>query len=58
MPKIFTNRNLERMKAKKKLPENTYTPPLAVDDAVRKSWFTTYNIDLVNRIRSIKHATS
>jgi hypothetical protein len=46
------------MKEKKKLPENTYTPPLAVDDAVRKSWFTTYNIDLVNRIRSIKHATS
>jgi hypothetical protein len=41
------------MKAKKKLPENTYTPPLAVDDAVRKSWFTTYNIDLVNRIREL-----
>jgi len=33
---------------------NSYTPALAIDDAKRKQWFTTYNIALVNRIREIK----
>ena len=33
---------------------NSYTPALAIDDAKRKQWFTTYNIDLVNEIRRIR----
>jgi hypothetical protein len=33
---------------------NSYTPALAIDDAKRKQWFTTYNVALVNRIREIK----
>jgi len=33
--------------------ENTYKPK-HIDDAKRKEWFTTYNQDLVNRIRAIK----
>lgn len=37
-----------------KTAENTYIPPMHIDDAKRKEWFTTYNIDLVNRIRTIK----
>lgn len=41
-------------KKKVKEVENTYIPPLHIDDAKRKEWFTTYNIELVNRIRSIK----
>jgi hypothetical protein len=34
--------------------ENTYTPPLHIDDAKRKEWFTTYDIERVNAIRQIK----
>lgn len=33
---------------------NSYTPALAIDDAKRKQWFTTYNLHLVNEIRRIK----
>jgi hypothetical protein len=41
-------------KTKQDWSANSYTPALAVDDAKRKQWFTTYNIALVNRIREIK----
>jgi hypothetical protein len=41
-------------KVKQDWSANSYTPALAVDDAKRKQWFTTYNIALVNRIREIK----
>ena len=34
--------------------ENTYIPPMGVNDANRKQFFTTYNVELVNRIRDIK----
>lgn len=34
--------------------ENTYTPPMGVNDANRKQFFTTYNVELVNEIRRIK----
>jgi len=33
---------------------NTYTPPMGVCDAIRKQHFTTYNIELMQRIREIK----
>jgi hypothetical protein len=41
-------------KVKQDWSTNSYTPALAIDDAKRKQWFTTYNIALVNRIREIK----
>ena len=34
--------------------ENTYTPPMGVNDANRKQHFTTYNVELMNEIRRIK----
>jgi hypothetical protein len=34
--------------------KNTYTPPMGVNDANRKQFFTTYNLELVNEIRRIK----
>jgi hypothetical protein len=34
--------------------ENSYTPPMGVNDANRKQFFTTYNVELVNEIRRIK----
>ena len=34
--------------------ENTYTPPMGVNDANRKQFFTTYNVELVNELRRIK----
>ena len=34
--------------------ENTYTPPMGVNDANRKQFFTSYNVELVNEIRRIK----
>lgn len=34
--------------------KNTYTPPMGVNDANRKQFFTTYNVELVNEIRRIK----
>lgn len=34
--------------------QNEFIPAVAVDDAKRKQWFTTYNVDLMNRIRDIK----
>lgn len=33
---------------------NEFTPALAVCDIVRKQFFTTYDIALMNRIREIK----
>jgi hypothetical protein len=38
------------------LPEiqNEYTPPMHINDAVRKQFFTSYNVELVNRLRDIK----
>lgn len=39
---------------KKQVQENTYTPPLAINDAKRKQFFTNYNIELMQRIREIK----
>ncbi|MCF8255027.1 MAG: hypothetical protein K9J84_10670 [Bacteroidia bacterium] len=43
------NRSVKPTKA-----ENTYTPPMGVNDANRKQFFTTYNVELVNEIRRIK----
>ena len=34
--------------------ENTYTPPMGVNDANRKQHFTSYNVELMNEIRRIK----
>jgi hypothetical protein len=34
--------------------ENTYTPPMGVNDANRKQFFTSYNVELVNELRRIK----
>lgn len=34
--------------------QNEFIPAVAVDDAKRKQWFTTYNVDLMNEIRRIK----
>ena len=34
--------------------KNTYIPPMGVNDANRKQFFTTYNVELVNEIRRIK----
>jgi hypothetical protein len=34
--------------------ENSYTPPMGVNDANRKQFFTTYNVELVNELRRIK----
>lgn len=34
--------------------ENTFTPSLGVDDAIRKQFFTIYDVDRVNQIRMIK----
>ena len=34
--------------------ENSYTPPMGVNDANRKQFFTSYNVELVNEIRRIK----
>jgi len=38
------------------LPEiqNEYTPPMHINDAVRKQFFTSYNVELANRLRDIK----
>ena len=42
------------MKKAKDFSQNTYTPPMAVCDEKRNQWFTTYNVELMNRIRAIK----
>lgn len=34
--------------------ENSYTPPMGVNDAYRKQHFTTYNVELMQEIRRIK----
>ena len=34
--------------------ENSYTHPMGVNDANRKQFFTSYNVELVNEIRRIK----
>jgi hypothetical protein len=34
--------------------ENTYTPAMGVNDAKRKQYFTTYNVELMQEIRRIK----
>lgn len=34
--------------------ENTYVPPMHIDDAKRQEWFTHYDIERVNAIRKIK----
>jgi hypothetical protein len=47
--KNFLNRSVKPTRA-----ENTYTPPMGVNDAHRKQHFTTYNVELMNRIRDIK----
>lgn len=39
---------------KKETAENTYIPAMGVNDAKRKQFFTTYNIELMNEIRRIK----
>ena len=39
---------------KKQVLENTYIPPLVINDAKRKQFFTNYNIELMNEIRRIK----
>ena len=47
--KNFLNRSVKPTKL-----ENTYTPPMGVNDAHRKQHFTTYNLELMNEIRRIK----
>lgn len=47
--KQWLNKDVKPTKA-----ENTYTPPMGVNDAKRIQWFTTYNVDLMNEIRRIK----
>jgi hypothetical protein len=47
--KNFLNRSVKPTKA-----ENTYFPPMGVNDAHRKQHFTTYNLELMNEIRRIK----
>ena len=34
--------------------QNTFTPAMGINDAKRKQFFTTYNLELVNEIRRIK----
>lgn len=34
--------------------ENEFKPNLAIDDAKRKQFFTNYDLDRMNRIRTIK----
>lgn len=47
--KNFLNRSVKPTKV-----ENTYFPPMGVNDAHRKQHFTTYNVELMNEIRRIK----
>jgi hypothetical protein len=47
--KNFLNRNVKPTKA-----ENTYSPPMGVNDANRKQHFTSYNVELMNEIRRVK----
>lgn len=48
--KQFLNKNVKEVS----FSQNEFIPALAVDDAKRKQWFTTYNVDLMNEIRRIK----
>lgn len=47
------NPNLKQ-KFKSVEKENIFVPSMAVCDAIRKQFFTTYDIALMNRIREIK----
>lgn len=38
----------------KPVVQNTYTPALSVCDAKRKQFFTSYNVELMNRIRTAR----
>ena len=48
--KQFLNKNVKEVS----FSENEFIPAVAVDDAKRKQWFTTYNVNLMNEIRRIK----
>ena len=34
--------------------QNTFVPAMSVCDEIRRQWFTSYNVDLMNEIRRIK----
>lgn len=45
---------LIKKKQPKQEKENTFVPALGINDAIRKQFFTIYDIDRVNQIRQIK----